>query len=64
MGIRCRCGHEVQFAFHHLGCIQCGAACCPQCSWELESVRYCPRCAETLLEVPWSAARLRPVATG
>ncbi|HET8578382.1 MAG TPA: hypothetical protein VFO18_14910 [Methylomirabilota bacterium] len=56
MGQRCRCGTEVRHAFDHLGCIQCGAACCPACSYELESANYCPRCAESLLELPWAAA--------
>ncbi len=55
MGARCRCGSEVRFAFDHLGCIECGAACCPACSYQLESANYCSSCAETLLELPWSA---------
>ena len=29
MGAQCRCGTDVQFSFNHLGCIECGAACCP-----------------------------------
>ena len=56
MGATCRCGTEVRFTFDHLGCIACGAACCPACSYELESTAYCPTCAETLLELPWAAA--------
>lgn len=54
MGAHCRCGTEVQFAFNHLGCIACGAACCPVCSYEIESANYCPACAETLLDLPWA----------
>jgi hypothetical protein len=54
MGSRCRCGTEVEFAFNHLGCIACGAACCPTCSYQLESANYCSGCAETLLELPWA----------
>jgi len=54
MAGRCRCGTEVQFAFNHLGCIACGAACCPACSYQLESANYCSACAETLLELPWA----------
>ena len=54
MAGRCRCGSEVQFAFNHLGCIACGASCCPACSYELESTNYCSACAETLLELPWA----------
>ena len=55
MGGRCRCGTEVHFAFNHLGCIACGAACCPACSYQLESANYCSTCAESLLELPWAS---------
>jgi hypothetical protein len=55
----CRCGTEVQYAYEHLGCIQCGAACCPACSYELESTNYCSTCAETLLDLPWGIAALQ-----
>jgi hypothetical protein len=55
MGARCRCGTEVQHSFDHLGCIQCGAACCPACSFELESANYCSGCAAALLDLPWAA---------
>jgi hypothetical protein len=50
MEARCRCGTEVQYSFHHFGCIQCGAPCCPTCSLELESVAYCGSCARALLD--------------
>ena len=56
MAEHCRCGSEVQFAFEQLGCIECGAACCPGCSYQLESTHYCGSCAESLLELPWAAA--------
>jgi hypothetical protein len=52
MGQRCGCGREVQYAFHHLACIDCGAACCPSCSVGLESVTYCRGCAGSLLGSP------------
>ena len=52
MGSRCRCGTEIHFAFNHLGCIECGAACCPACSYQLESTTYCSSCAGALLELP------------
>lgn len=52
MGAQCRCGTVVEFPFNHLGCIACGAACCPACSYELESTTYCPACAEILLDLP------------
>ena len=56
MARQCRCGSEVHFVFDQLGCIECGAACCPSCSYQLESTHYCGSCAETLLELPWAPA--------
>lgn len=56
MGAHCRCGTEIHFTFHHFGCIQCGAPCCPACSYQMESANYCSLCAENLLELPWAAA--------
>jgi len=46
---RCGCGTETNHAFQRLGCIDCGAACCPECAVSLESVTYCRRCAGSLL---------------
>jgi hypothetical protein len=54
MAGQCRCGSEVRFAFEQLGCIACGAPCCPRCAYQLESTHYCGRCAENLLELPWA----------
>jgi hypothetical protein len=54
MGTRCRCGTEFHHTVDHLGCIECGAACCPACSYELESANYCSTCAEALLKLPWA----------
>src|SRR5262249_17250060 len=45
MGDRCGCGTTVRFGFERLGCIECGAACCPGCSYQLESTHYCGGCA-------------------
>ena len=59
MGAHCRCGSKVEFAFDHLGCLSCGAGCCPACSYQLESTNYCAACAEALLELP-GARRLGP----
>jgi len=56
MGARCHCGTEVQSTYDHLGCIECGAACCPACSCEIESANYCSNCAAALLDLPWAAA--------
>jgi hypothetical protein len=33
-----------------LGCLECGAPCCPACAVHLESVAYCDGCARSLLE--------------
>lgn len=49
MDASCRCGTEVQYAFHRWGCLECGAPCCPACAVQLESVSYCRRCARSLL---------------
>jgi hypothetical protein len=54
MSTRCRCGTEVRHAFDRLGCIECGAACCSACAYELESANYCSHCAHALLELPWA----------
>jgi hypothetical protein len=43
---RCRCGVEPA---HHLGCLECGGACCSVCAITLESVAYCRHCALALL---------------
>ena len=56
MRARCRCGTEIHHAVDQLGCIECGSACCPACSYELESTNYCAACAEALLELPWALA--------
>jgi hypothetical protein len=63
MGASCRCGAAVRHSHDHLGCIQCGAACCGACSYQLESTSYCSNCAETLLELPWAAALQAPALT-
>ena len=52
MKSRCGCGREIQYSFHELACIDCGAACCPSCSVGLESDTYCRRCAGSLLGTP------------
>ena len=45
----CHCGNEVVQAFYDLGCLDCGASCCPACAIQLESAVYCRRCAGALL---------------
>ena len=66
MKARCRCGTEVQYTYDHLGCIQCGAACCPACSYELESAHYCSSCAveiESHTYCRWCAIALTPAVS-
>jgi len=46
------CGRSVSHSFYQIGCVECGAACCLTCALILESVTYCVRCAESILEVP------------
>jgi hypothetical protein len=53
---QCRCGRELGNVFHSLGCLECGASCCPSCAISLESATYCPACAGALLE----SATVRP----
>ena len=49
MPSHCQCGSDAGER-HVLGCVDCGAACCPACAIHLESVTYCARCASALLE--------------
>jgi hypothetical protein len=49
MGDRCHCGTAGP-GLVHLGCLECGAACCPACAVPLESATYCGGCAAALLE--------------
>lgn len=44
----CRCGSELRYAFDQLGCLACGAVCCPACAVHVESVSYCASCAGRL----------------
>lgn len=48
----CRCTSYLSYPFYQMGCIECGAACCPLCAFFLESATYCARCAELILEAP------------
>lgn len=48
MNGQCRCGSRGQTV--DLGCVECGAACCPACAIHLESAAYCATCARALLE--------------
>lgn len=40
-----------------LGCIECGASCCPACAVLLEGASYCAACAAALLEAAPTGAR-------
>ncbi len=50
MGKFCRCGNEMMSPSQELGCLKCGAPCCPSCAYALESATYCARCAESFLD--------------
>lgn len=45
----CGCSTDARY---ELGCMDCGAPCCPACAVHLESVTYCQGCAGTLLGAP------------
>jgi hypothetical protein len=49
MGGSCGCGTQINHTFHELGCIECGATCCPACAVSLESAMYCRGCARSLV---------------
>ncbi len=51
MAGRCHCGSESD-RHYELGCVECGAGCCPDCAIYLESASYCRRCAQSLLDAP------------
>jgi len=52
----CGCGSPFLRLFDDLGCVGCGRQCCWGCAVVIESVAYCVRCAESLLEVSPSFA--------
>jgi hypothetical protein len=54
MDQRCPCGCPE--GWWALGCLGCGAACCPACAVPLEAVAYCRTCARRLLGAPAAAA--------
>lgn len=56
----CHCGHAIAYPLDDLGCIECGQACCHACGVSLESVTYCAKCAETLLQMQFGVAILGP----
>ena len=62
----CDCGNRVTSPSQEVICRECGALCCPSCSFALASARYCARCAESMLDadgVPLSlsaSARISP----
>jgi hypothetical protein len=48
MATTCECGTH---GATQLGCLECGATCCPTCAIQLESATYCRWCAGSLLGV-------------
>jgi hypothetical protein len=59
----CDCGTPILQASDDLGCLECGATCCPICAYILESVVYCAFCAIDLLDVVPDPARRGTGAT-
>lgn len=57
MGTPCRCGSPFLRLFDDLGCVGCGRQCCWGCAVLIESVTYCGRCAESVLDVSWSSRK-------
>jgi hypothetical protein len=57
MSATCRCGSPFLRLFDDLGCVECGCRCCWGCAVVVESVAYCGRCAESLLEVSQSTRK-------
>jgi len=57
MSATCRCGSPFLRLFDDLGCVGCGGQCCWGCAVVIESVAYCGRCAESLLEVSQSTRK-------
>lgn len=49
MGGQCGCANLAARGWRSLGCLECGAACCPACAIHLESATYCASCARALL---------------
>jgi hypothetical protein len=49
MPVQCGCDTAVRTSVHSLGCLECGAPCCPSCAISLESATYCRTCAAQLL---------------
>ncbi|MBI3003053.1 MAG: hypothetical protein HYY54_05450 [candidate division NC10 bacterium] len=48
MAGRCECGHALDHAYDDLGCLGCGQACCPRCSYAPEAAVYCAACTAAL----------------
>ena len=46
-----------------LVCIRCGVSCCSTCSYTLDAVVYCTRCAESIMS-PADAREASPVPAG
>ena len=51
MTMTCGCGSPILSPLRELRCAKCGRACCPACSFALESAVYCGRCAESALDL-------------
>jgi hypothetical protein len=49
MRFECCCGRPLSSRFWEVSCLECGAPCCPGCTFIFEWATYCVLCAETIL---------------
>jgi hypothetical protein len=52
MGSGCACQGQLRYRAVAVACIECGADCCPSCTFLFESAPYCASCAAFLLASP------------
>ncbi|MGH7394482.1 MAG: hypothetical protein ACREJF_02615 [Candidatus Methylomirabilales bacterium] len=52
----CHCGHALDHGFDALGCLGCGQACCPKCSYAPEAAVYCAVCTAAYFGLSVSGA--------
>ena len=58
MRIGCACDGVARDESYHITCLECGTACCPACTFILESATYCVTCAESIVG---GTGHVRPV---
>lgn len=47
----CHCGHWIDSYLEDLGCLECGASCCPACSYSPEAIVHCASCAQEIFNI-------------